>query len=53
MMRSVRKIMTLIIARMRTHDAAPTLVIRLRALERDIFFLAAAQSRTLQPDLRC
>ena len=57
MMQSVLKIMALIIVRMRTHEAAPTLVIRLRALERDIFVLAADdQSRTLkkpQPDLRC
>ena len=57
MMQSVRKIMALIIVRMRTHEAAPTLVIRLRARERDIFVLAAADQspsiRKLQPDLRC
>ena len=53
----ISMITALVLVRMRTHEAAPTLVIRLRARERDIFVLAADdQSRTLkkpQPDLRC
>ena len=51
MIQSICKIMALIIVRMRTHDAAPTLDIRLRARERDIFVLATDQSQTLRKPL--